>query len=155
MCTWKEQYIGMLAARSFKHPFVRDEIQCSEYSFLQVNYESITRRVQLIHVRLMKPTSVSRGSTSSGSISTHFCSALSKKQIKELENQAIWFALAAKISFNAVADPELLKLLKLCNPSATLPRWMTFLNTVLEPLSSTECQVFLLSTEEVHFYLFV
>lgn len=75
-----------------------------------------------------------------GTISRHFGPVTNKKQLRELEYQVIIFALIANISFKAVADCELVKSLRLCNPSAKVPVRTALSTTVLNLLSTTENQ---------------
>lgn len=54
-------------------------------------------------------------------ISRHFSQSMSKKQLRSLAYLSDRFCLRANILFNAITDIELLKLLCLCNSTASIP----------------------------------
>eukprot|EP00171_Calliarthron_tuberculosum_P005841 IDg5841t1 len=77
-------------------------------------------------------------STSQRSTSRHFNPVMTKKQLLELENQAVRFALSANLSFHALENAKLHRLLSLCNPSALLLGRTKLSTTVLNRLSADE-----------------
>ncbi len=48
-------------------------------------------------------------------LSSHFAPIMTKKQLEDLYDQVVRFALSTNFSFNALEDKELSKLFKKCN----------------------------------------
>lgn len=71
-------------------------------------------------------------------ITNHFSPALKSKKRALLEDQAVRFAVSTNTSFNVLAHPEFNRLLKILNPTATLPGRKALSTTVLNRISLQE-----------------
>lgn len=74
----------------------------------------------------------------SKSIGSFFGPKIPPKSLAGLHDQAVRFALSANLFFQTLENPECLRLLKMLNPTATMPTARTLTNTVLHRLQDRE-----------------